>query len=59
MAQVGGNGVIWGKNVEKDIEMKKKNDVGHDAEDLGLLDSLLISANQQLTSPEVAQKWRK
>ena len=40
------------------MEMKK-NDVGHDAEDLGLLDSLLISANQQLTSPEVAQKWRK
>ena len=39
--------------------MKKKNDVGHDAENLCLLDSLLISANQQLTSPEVAQKWRK
>ena len=37
----------------------KKNDVGHDAENLRLLESLLINANQELTSPEVAQKRRE
>jgi hypothetical protein len=47
------------KNRRKRHGNERKNDVGHDAENLRLLDSLLISANQQLTSPEVAQKWRK